>query len=250
MTKIYLAGTNGRPWLIEQDETYGEITSHVRMLESFYYVQSWQTENVHNFKSFLLDSGAFTFAFGSGATVNWEKYLNDYIDYINENDIQLFFELDIDKLVGYEKVLEWRKRLETETGKRCIPVWHVSRGKNDWLRTCEEYDYIALGGLAAREFPNQERVIPWFTTTAHERGCMVHGLGYTRLKNLDRMGFDTVDSSAWLYGNRGGFVYRYHNNAYEMEKIRVPEGKVMDSKRVAKHNFMEWVRMSESTEER
>lgn len=247
MTKIYLAGTNGRPWLIDDNEE-GPIVNRVRLLESFYYVQDWQTENVHNFKSFLLDSGAFTFAFGSKVTVNWDKYLRDYIEYINRNDIDLFFELDIDKIVGYEKVLDYRDVLERETGKRCIPVWHLPRGKQEWLDMCSEYGYVALGGLAAREFPNQERVIPWFTKTAHERGCAVHGLGYTRLTRLERTGFDTVDSSAWLYGNLSAFVYRYNNDGCKMQKIRVPDGKKLDSKAVAKHNFLQWVRLSEHME--
>lgn len=220
------------------------------MLESFYYVADWQTRNIHRFKSFMLDSGAFTFAFGSKKTVDWDQYLDQYIIYINENDVELFYELDIDKLVGYEKVLEFRERLESGTGKRCIPVWHISRGKEVWLKTCEEYDYVALGGLAAHEFPNQEKVIPWFTSTAHARGCKVHGLGYTRLKHLERMNFDSVDSSAWLYGNRGGYVYQFRNDGCRMHKVTPPEGMRLDAKKVARHNFMQWVRLAEYMEGR
>lgn len=253
MGKLYLAGTtfwrgggcldNG-----QEDGFDREMAARVNLLESFYYIAEWQTANLHHFKSFMLDSGAYTFAYGSGAEhIDWDEYLKEYAAYINDNDVELFFELDIDKLVGYQRVLELRKKLEEETGRRCIPVWHLNRGYEDWLETCEKYDYIALGGLAAREFGNQEKVIPWFTSTAHERDCMVHGLGYTKLPYLARMGFDSVDSSAWLYGNRGGFIYRYRGG-YVMDKAYPPEDMRVDARATARHNFTEWVKLAEEME--
>lgn len=251
MTKLYLAGTTfydgggsiTRGGIFDQD-----VAARVNMLESFYYIADWQTRNLHRFKSFMLDSGAFTFAYGSKTQVNLSYYLEQYIKYINQNNVGLFFELDVDKLVGYERVLEYRKTLERGTGKRCIPVWHVSRGKENWLQMCKEYNYIALGGLAAKEFKNQERYIPWFTHTAHELGCKVHGLGYTKLGYLQQMGFDSVDSSAWLAGNRGGFVYQYRHNGCHMDKIQTPTGKKLNSRQVARHNFMQWVELAEYLE--
>lgn len=225
-----------------------DVAGRVNLLESFYYVADWQTRNLHRFKSFMLDSGAFTFAYGSGDHVDLGEYLRSYIDYINENDVDLFFELDVDKLVGYERVLEFRRELEGGTGRRCIPVWHLSRGRDEWLRMCDEYDYVALGGLAAKEFRDQERYIPWFTRTAHERGCRVHGLGYTKLQHLPHMGFDSVDSSAWLAGNRGGFVYQYGHDGCRMGKVPTPPGKRLDSRMAARHNFIQWVELAEDLE--
>lgn len=252
MSRIYLAGDGGPlTWAL-----YGnggvfdqDVASRVNLLESFYYIADWQTRNLHRFKSFMLDSGAFTFAFGSKAKVDWNDYVSQYIDYINENNVSLFFELDIDVLVGYDKVKEIRKHIELNTRKQCIPVWHLSRGKNEWLKMCEEYGYVALGGLAAKELKNPEKYIPWFTKTAHERGAKVHGLGYTKLSNLSRMGFDSVDSSAWLAGNLGGFVYQYRGG-YHMDKIKVPKGKKLSSRNAARHNFMQWVRLAEELEKR
>lgn len=226
-----------------------DVASRVNILESFYYVADWQTENLHRFKSFMLDSGAFTFAYGSREQVDLDSYLTRYIDYIKRNDVELFFELDVDKLVGYQRVLEYRERLERETGKRSIPVWHISRGKDEWLKMVREYDYVALGGLAAKEFSNHERYIPWFTRTAHENGCKVHGLGYTKLPHLPYMGFDSVDSSAWLVGNRGGFLYRYNHDGCRMAKVQAPKGKRLDARMAARHNFMQWVELAEYLED-
>lgn len=250
MTRLYLAGTTfydgggsiTREGIFDQD-----VAARVNMLESFYYIADWQTRNLHRFKSFMLDSGAFTFVFGSKKQVDLDDYIARYIDYINENDVDLFFEMDIDAIVGYEKVKEIRAYIEHKTGKQTIPVFHYERGKDEWLRMCDEYDYVAIGGIAVAKGRNRmEPYIPWFTSEAHKRDAKVHGLGYTNLANLPRTGFDSVDSSAWLYGNRGGYVYRWDGKT--MQKVKAPKGKKLDSKAVAKHNFMEWVKMGEALE--
>lgn len=251
MTKLYQAGDGGPMTWVFLNNGGGfdqDVAARVNLLESFYYIADWQTRNLHRFKSFMLDSGAFTFAYGSKTQVNMTEYFNKYKEYIKANDVDLFFEMDIDKLVGYEKVLEYRKELEKFTGKQCIPVWHINRGKEEWLKMCDEYDYVAIGGLAAKEFKNPEKYIPWFTKTAHERGAKVHGLGYTKLSNLLKMGFDSVDSSSWLSGNLGGFVYQYRYNGCNMDKIQAPTGKKLNSHKVARHNFMQWVQLAEYLE--
>lgn len=193
----------------------------------------------------MLDSGAFTFAFGSKANVDWNDYIDRYVSYIVDNGIDLFFELDIDSIVGYDKVKQIRRYIEKRTSKQCIPVFHYERGKDEWLRMCDEYDYVAIGGIAVASGRKRlEPYLPWFTSEAHKRGAKVHGLGYTNLANIKRAGFDSVDSSAWLYGNRGGFVYIWDGS--KMRKVDAPKGKKLDSKRACQHNFMEWVKMAES----
>ena len=111
---------------------------------------------------------------------------------------------------------------------------------------CDEYDYVAIGGIADKGRKSIEKYIPWFTSEAHKKNTKVHGLGYTSLEKLDYMGFDSVDSSAWLYGNRGGYIYIW--DGYTMHKKDVPNGKKLDTKKVARHNFVEWVKMSETVE--
>lgn len=261
MTKIFIAGTTAgqKPLVTDRGEFDSDsqsmseirldqnIAARVNILESFYYVSEWQTRNIHRFKRFMLDSGAFTFVFGSKKHVNIEDYTERYIEYINENNVEYFFEMDIDAIVGYEKVKQIRKHIEEKTNRQVIPVFHYERGKNEWLRMCDEYDYVAIGGIAVAKGRRKiEPYIPWLTSQAHKRGTKVHGLGYTNLGNLSNTGFDSVDSSAWLYGNRGGFVYHWDGN--KMQKINVPKGKKLDSRAAARHNFMEWVKMGESLE--
>lgn len=121
------------------------------MLESFYYVEDWEIPLIKGCELFLLDSGAFTFMNNSKTAVDFNEYLTTYIDFINKHDIKYFFELDIDAVVGLEEVEKLRKRLEAETGKKCIPVWHKSRGKEKFIEMCKEYDYVAIGGIVTKE---------------------------------------------------------------------------------------------------
>lgn len=216
----------------------------VHILESFYYADDFTERMIPYFGKFLLDSGAFTF-FSNGHTakgVVWEEYVDRYADFILRNRVENFFELDIDKLVGFSRVLELRRRLENKVGRQSIPVWHKSRGKDGFLRMCDEYKYVAIGGVVSKEVTQDDwRFFPWFIDTAHKRGCRIHGLGFTALSYLPRYHFDSVDSTAWTTGNRFGAVYRF--NGRTMEKVLKGEGQRLgDSRAVAINNFNEWVK--------
>ena len=216
----------------------------VYCLESFYYADEIIEKNIPLFKDFLLDSGAFTF-FSSGKTVNWEEYVDRYTDFINRNKINHFFELDIDKLVGYDKVLQLRKRLETKTGKQCIPVWHKFRGKENFLSMCDEYPYVAVGGIVSKEIQSNEYpIFKYLINEAHKRGAKIHGLGFTNLEGMVKYHFDSVDSTSWTTGNRFGSIYRF--NGKTMEKYQKKEGqRLVNSREVALNNFIEWVKFQQ-----
>lgn len=213
------------------------------VLESFYYISTDDIliPLIPYFKKFMLDSGAFSFMQGNGSRLNFDEYLEKYIAFINQYNIDLFYELDIDSVVGYEKVKEYRRRLEKGTGKQCIPVWHKSRGKLEFQKLCDEYPYIGLGGIAAKEFTKDEyRYFPWFINEAHKRNCKIHGLGFTNTTLLHKYHFDSVDSSSWTTGNRFGAIYKFKGE--NLIKIQKPQGMKVKSRETAVNNFIEWVK--------
>lgn len=218
------------------------------ILESFYYTDDDTERLLPLFGDFLLDSGAFTFMQNSKTRLNWEEYIERYAIFINRNNIEKFFELDIDSIVGYDKVLEYRKRLEHLTNKQVIPVWHKSRGIKEFQRTCDEYPYVAIGGIVSKEIkPEQYRLLPAMIQEAHKRKAKIHGLGFTSLSWLPKCHFDSVDSTAWTTGNRFGFVYQF--NGKTMIKHDVPKGKrLADSRKVALINYTEWIKFQKYAE--
>lgn len=237
--KIFLAGGEGHKRQIFPNIEI--INQRPYILESFYYIDTETERLIPFFGDFLLDSGAFTFMQGNGFA-KWEEYADKYAEFIKRNNIQKFFELDIDSIVGYGKVKELRKRLEKKTGRQCIPVWHTSRGYQEYIRHADEYPYIAIGGIVSKEIKKEQyKIFPQMVRDAHKRGSKVHGLGFTVLSLLPKIHFDSVDSTAWTTGNRFGFVY--HFNGKTMQKIDAPTGhRLKDSRLVALNNYTEWVK--------
>lgn len=243
--KIYLAGTG--LWIyLPQVLKEGFPKWKPYVLESFYYADKDEIQKLMPyFGDFLLDSGAFTFMENSKTHVDWDRYLDQYAEFINAYKVDKFFELDIDSITGYDKVLQLRKRLEHLTGKQSIPVWHTSRGKEEYLRMCDEYDYVSVGGIVGHEW-KADKYLPWFIKEAHRRDTKIHGLGYTKLQGLPKYHFDSVDSTAWTTGNRYGFAYKF--NGHTMVKAEPREGTrcPKDKARIlAVNNFVEWVKFQE-----
>lgn len=255
---VYLAGENGKQRIIEEFMPFEHrgktIDVHsLSILDTFFYRRNNPPTYIHKVKNFLLDSGAFTFMMNKGSAkvdTDIDSYVDKYIGFINDNDVSQFIELDIDLVVGLEKVEQIRRRLESRTQRQCIPVWHIWRGKQYFLDMVKEYPRVCFGGLMSDGLSVNtiEKYLPWFIDKAHENGCKIHGLGYTRLDKLSQFYFDSVDSTSWLMGNRGGYVYVY-NNDLTMSKYQ-KEGCRLKSREGGRHNFIEWVKFQQDAYDR
>lgn len=230
---LYLARTGYNP----------ENIKSLAILESFAYINKNTISKIKDTEYFLLDSGAYTYMAGKDASkIDWEDYIDRYAEFINRTKVQNFIELDIDSIVGYEEVKRLRKILEEKTGRKPIPVWHKSRGKDEFIKMCEDYDYVAIGGLVTKEIKRTEyRFFPWFIQQAHAHNAKIHALGLTNMDAIQKYHFDSVDSSSWSCGNRFGMVYKFTGNS--IKQYVKPEGtRLKNSKEVGENNFREWVK--------
>lgn len=233
--KVFLASTSDKQFCIE------EIKKIDYILESFYYFQEWQLPIIKKCKMFLLDSGAFTFMNNFKGSVNWQEYIDSYANFIIKNDIKYFFELDIDAVVGYDKVKEYTKYLENKVGRKCIPVWHKSRGLEEWKRITKEYDYVAIGGIVIKEIkPADYKFFIPLLKIAKENNCKVHGLGFTSTKQLYKYKFFSVDSTNWKSGGRFGSLHIFKKGCIESNSFKQKRAK--DYKEIDKHNLKEWIK--------
>lgn len=235
--KICLAGSSSYLSLFE------EWKNCKYALESFYYIKPEQIELIKDYwEFFLLDSGAFTFMNAKkNKQIDWVEYINKYAKFINDNDIKNFFELDIDCIVGHEKVKEYRNLLETKTNKKCIPVWHKSRGLEEYKRLIKEYDYISIGGIVTKEIPSsQYSELAKLVKLAHNQNCKVHGLGFTKQKWYKEIKFDSVDSTTW---NRGKFgdLYVFDNQSKKM-KIYKEQGRLKNGLEANRFCLQQWIK--------
>lgn len=232
-------------------ESRPDLLERANVLQAYCHTSRVTEEAViPHAKRFLLDSGAFTYMTTlKGAEMDWDAYVDRYAEFIKRNPrIDGFFELDLDSIIGYERVLGLRERLESGAGRRCIPVWHRSRGRDEFIRMCEEYDRVAVGGIVTREIPRRDYpVLGWLIRTAHEHGARIHGLGFTAFSLLPRYRFDSVDSSSWTAGSRYGKVFRF--NGRTMTAIDAGADRRVNPRATSIYNFAEWVRFSEYAEE-
>lgn len=245
--KIFLAGTASHRNVVEPNPPK-------YILESFYYVQDWQLPIIKNADDFLLDSGAFTFMGNSKKTIVWEEYIEQFADFINRNKIEKFFELDIDSIVGYDKVLQYRKRLEQLTNKPVIPVWHINRGIDEFKKMCIEYSYVAIGGIVGlaknrTKFNQYRSLFPKFIDYAHKCGAKIHGLGFTSTSLFHEIVFDSVDSTTWTFGGRMGNLCYFDGTGGMRQYYPSSHGKKpIDTAELAKINYAEWLKFQKYAE--
>lgn len=207
-----------------------------------------------HYKDFILDSGAFTFAYsaGRGKAVDWWKYCEEYAAYVVKNDIKHYMELDVDAITGYEQVLKFRAFLEERTKRPCIPVWHVNRGLEDWKKTCDGYQYVAMGGLKSEVGRERWKYLQHFIDEAHRRGARVHGLGFTRVKEFDKgmALFDTVDSTTWLKTSSYGTFMKFDGRGISYK--RPPSGMKsgLHNSQMTLMALKEWIKYADYMENR
>lgn len=252
--RLFLAGYESNPYIeLFEDKSFF-------ILGSFYYLRKSKKDYLKHYinyiknisNDFILDSGAFSLL-NSNKNLddflnNLDKYIQEYINFINEYDIKHFIELDIDSLVGYERVKEIRKRIEKETNKKCIPAWHLSRGLNEWNELTKKYNYVALGGLAIKEIKKRDykKILNPLLRIAKKNNCKIHGLGFTN-NNLKEYDFYSVDSTSWSACARYARIYNFNIKKKEMRSMLISKTHRVDQKRdkytkLLKISLKEWIK--------
>lgn len=228
--KIYLAGTSAYKDVPIQESKY--------VLESFYYFKDWQKKLIN--KDFMLDSGAFTFmnSARNKSDIDFDNYVEKYAEFINQNGIELFFEMDIDCVVGIKEVERLRQKLEKITSKKCIPVWHKSRGFDYFKQLAQNYKYISIGGIVTNEILKSEyKYFPELINIAHQNKCKIHALGFLG-KDKAKYDFDSVDGTNWTLGNRLGVYFKFINRKIYRQEFK--DKRAVNLKELNLHNFNEW----------
>lgn len=238
---VFLAGTDQRPQVRKEC---------IFALDSFYYVDANKPSDHRQFQDYLLDSGAFTMMSGNGGGKPLDEYVERFADYIAKNDIKNYFELDIDTLVGYDKVLKIREYLEKKTDRPCIPVWHTFRGKQNFVDMCKRYNYVAIGGFAiskgAIKFFDY---LPNLVNEAHRHHTRIHGLGITKMKILKAIPFDSVDSTSWLSGARYGVFSKFVGDGIQLRQHKNGERAIISSIDNQIVNGLEWCKFQRYAKE-
>lgn len=235
--KIFLSALETNPPVIPKILQYRGLTWS---LVSYYYVRKDLgvfKQILENSQEVLIDSGAYSFQV-KGGKVDWEQYTREYAQFIRQWDcpkIIGYFEMDIDVLVGYEKVLQLRHMLESVTDK-IIPVWHKNRGIDEFKAMCDQYKgkIVSISGLENRDIDPKD--YGKFYNYAHNHGCMMHCLGMTKKSILDTVPFNYVDSASWKIQSVFGKVGKKKVNS---QYRRTNYEEVMVA------NYLKWLKVQE-----
>ncbi len=246
--KIYLAATTGKELAL--------ITEPAYILESYAYISKHTNDLPLLLRNkVMMDSGAFTFI-GRGEkrqrSINWEVYLEEYAAFVRRHKIKDYLELDIYSVIGKEKTEELRLKLETLIGSPSIPVWHRFLGLQYWYELLEQYKYVAIGASGrydsawCRSHPDMIRSL---VLVARQQGVRVHGLGYTELKQLNEIPFESVDSTTWVNGGRFGEMHKF-NGSKILKMQSASKGLRMKASVTESraHNFLQWIKYQEWSE--
>ena len=214
-------------------------------LMSYYYIKtnfSLASFIKEHSQEIMIDSGAHSFQ--KGKKVDWLKYTEDYAEFIKKFDddkVIGYFEMDVDNIIGYEKVRELRKILEQVTPK-IIPVWHRNRGIDDYKKMCKEYTgrVIAITGFKNEDIQDHQYMM--FLKYAKKHDCKVHCLGMTRKKILDHVPFDYVDSSSWkqmsIFGRIGQNKVTREFSKQKRERVFLENYK--EGMKMQEHYLLKW----------
>ena len=167
--------------------------------------------------SLFLDSGAFS-AWSKGVEIN----LKEYIDFIKKHEQYIEVYANLDVLFDPEATLKNQKIME-EAGLNPLPCFHFEESFDYLQYYIDNYDYIALGGMAGGSItvkqilPHLDKCFEMICNTSNRLPkCKIHGFGLTSLKLMLRYPWYSVDSTSWVMTSRLGSVYVpvYRNGEY------------------------------------
>lgn len=178
---------------VESDKYFGIVTKETNaVLMSYYYLRQQPKKKMkERYDSrpdlrILVDSGAHTFLqkedknpgeFKNKPEEFWDKYLQGYVDWARENKDHVFavVELDLDSIVGQDKVEEWREKyfipLEDE-GIQVVYVWHPTQGEQEWEKMCKRFSFIGVS--LQMDSTDMQRLVRQMNI-AKRYGTRVHG---------------------------------------------------------------------------
>lgn len=203
---------------------------------------------------FMVDSGAHTFIsdytkFQSWKREDFEKYVQDYCAWLEENREYIFcaVELDIDyalnmlfgggasSTVGTSIVEGWQKqyfRPLEEKGLPIIYVWHVERKLEGWEQMCAQFGYVGLPGEMSKE-PDFNKYI----TVARRYCAKIHGFGATKLIDYRDVPWYSIDSTSWKASERYGVLIHWDANNQKLIQEQDKSKRVLYRHHFEKHGL-------------
>lgn len=172
-------------------------------LKNIWEVKKTRMGKKHKIDLFL-DSGAF-----SAFTQKIEIDIYEYIKFIKENKKYINVYANLDVIGDAVGTLKNQKIME-KAGLHPIPCFHFKEDFSYLENYVDNYEYIALGGVAQAGRKVTEWMDLCFDVICGKNGkpkTKVHGFAVTSLRLMLRYPWYSVDSTSWVTTGRMGSVY-------------------------------------------
>jgi len=158
------------------------------------------------------DSGAFS-AWTQGAVIS----VDDYAEWLHrwKSVLGVFCNLDV---IDDPVATEINQRALESLGLDPLPVWHIRSDRKHFEALCEEYRYIAVGGMVGTQWKRLMPKLTWAVRHARSTGTVLHALGLTSIEPLRQLPFFSADSSAWCSGFKFGNLRIWDRRQHKMRQ--------------------------------
>jgi hypothetical protein len=162
----------------------------------------------------FLDSGAYS-AESQGAVID----IGAYAEWVKHHAsiASAYANLDV---IGDAVGTERNQRELERRGLRPLPVFHTGEPWSVLERLCDEYPYVALGGMVGKA-KQRAQLQAWIAKAFGVAGdrTVFHGFGLTVWDLMCAFRWYSVDSSSWGSGFRFGTVQLFDDNAGKFVKV-------------------------------
>ena len=165
------------------------------------------------------DSGAFS-AWTQGAVIS----VDDYAEWLHrwKSVLSVFCNLDV---IDDPVATEVNQRALESLGLDPLPVWHIRSDRSHFYDLCDEYRYVAVGGMVGTPWKRLMPKLAWAVREARTRGTVLHALGLTSHTPLSKLPFFSVDSSSWNAGFKYGTVTLWDRRHHKMRRAALGDVK-------------------------
>lgn len=205
-------------YLADRDPYQLSVSGAKKILFSYYYHSDKKFGELKkrffpNGIKVFADSGGFT-AMEQGVEID----LPTYCKWLKENSqhFDAYANLDV---IGNQVLTRRNQAFMEEEGTSPLPVFHVGSGFKELQRLCEQYSYVAIGGMVP--YMKKAKDINAFLKRVFDIAgdTKLHGFGCTNLKVLFEFPWYSVDSATWLVGIRYGEVPIFNRRKLTIERI-------------------------------
>jgi len=201
------------------------VDDKLRLLTSYHYAKTVELdtfldESFDTLPELFYDSGAFS-AFTKGVPIKVEEYA----EWLHRWKHFAITYANLDVIKDWRGTVNNLKRLQ-DLGLNPLPVYHGGSPTEILEELCEQYNYIAVGGITGARPRSNDLMRNLSAIFRQINGRVsVHGFGALDMKMQKSFQWYSADSTTWLNGHRYGKIRMFDPRSATITDFKVRQAK-------------------------